>query len=181
MPTLSPRSRRLVAPLLTLGWLAPALLAVADDEKPAPPADAPVSYYKQVRPLLQAHCQGCHQPAKAGGDYVMTDFAKLLAGGETQVAAVVPGKPDESMLIDQITPDEKGEAVMPQGKPAGVRCVQLDELLRCRLFGQPERPAVCVSLRPSESMCGRSSQDAMRNLSNLEALTRPTASIQGTE
>ena len=33
-----------------------------------------VSYYKQIRPILQAHCQGCHQPAKAKGGYVMTDF-----------------------------------------------------------------------------------------------------------
>lgn len=63
---------------------------------------------------------------------------------------------------------------MPHGKPAGVRCVQLDELLRCRLFGLPERPAVCISLQPGESMCGRSSQEAMQNLSSLEALTRPT-------
>ena len=33
---------------------------------------------------------------------------------------------------------------MPRGKPAGVRCVQLDDEQRCRLFGRPERPAVCV-------------------------------------
>src|SRR5260221_8280214 len=37
-----------------------------------------VSYYKDVRPLFQQHCQGCHQPAKAQGGYVMTDFAELL-------------------------------------------------------------------------------------------------------
>jgi hypothetical protein len=35
---------------------------------------------------------------------------------------------------------------MPQGKPAGVRCIQLDEANRCRIFGRPERPAVCASL-----------------------------------
>jgi Fe-S-cluster containining protein len=38
---------------------------------------------------------------------------------------------------------------MPQGKPAGVACVQLDEHLGCKLFGKPERPAFCSSLRPS--------------------------------
>ena len=62
---------------------------------------------------------------------------------------------------------------MPQGKPAGVRCVQLDEADRCRLFGDPRRPAVCVSLRPSEDMCGDSREQAMRWLSGLEQLTRP--------
>ena len=37
---------------------------------------------------------------------------------------------------------------MPNGKPAGVRCIQLDEQDRCKIFGRPERPAVCVALRP---------------------------------
>jgi WD40 repeat protein len=76
----------------------------------------PVSYYNQVRPVFQAHCQGCHQPAKAGGGFVMTAFDKLLAGGETKLAAIVPKKPDESHLIEQITP-QNGKAEMPQGKP----------------------------------------------------------------
>jgi Fe-S-cluster containining protein len=62
---------------------------------------------------------------------------------------------------------------MPQGKPAGVPCVQLDEHLRCRIFGSSERPAVCASLRPHDSMCGRDRGDAMRYLSNLELATSP--------
>ncbi|HEY4408323.1 MAG TPA: alpha-amylase family glycosyl hydrolase, partial [Acidimicrobiia bacterium] len=37
-------------------------------------------YYKQIRPIFQAQCQGCHQPSKAGGGYVMTAFDRLLAG-----------------------------------------------------------------------------------------------------
>lgn len=60
---------------------------------------------------------------------------------------------------------------MPQGKPAGVRCVQLDDDDRCRLFGRPERPAVCGSLRPEPSMCGPSRADAMATLTRLERLT----------
>ena len=54
------------------------------------PAATQVSYYKQIRPIFQANCQGCHQPAKAGGGYVMTSFDRLLAGGESKAAAVVP-------------------------------------------------------------------------------------------
>jgi len=71
------------------------------------------SFYNQVRPILQANCHGCHQPAKSLGDYVMTDFKKLLAGGESGLAAIVPGKPEESYLIEQITPTD-GEALMPK-------------------------------------------------------------------
>ena len=80
------------------------------------PAKSPdVSYYKQIRPILQANCQGCHQPAKAGGAYVMTDFARMLAGGETGDPAIVAGNPDGSALITLITPVD-GKAAMPKGK-----------------------------------------------------------------
>lgn len=62
---------------------------------------------------------------------------------------------------------------MPDGKPAGVRCVQLDDALRCRLFGCPQRPAFCAGLMPSREMCGDGRAHAMRWLSWLEARTAP--------
>lgn len=62
---------------------------------------------------------------------------------------------------------------MPNGKPAGVRCVQLDEHNRCKLFGLPERPAVCVSLQPNSDMCGTTSDEALSLLEELERLTTP--------
>ncbi|HET9642639.1 MAG TPA: YkgJ family cysteine cluster protein [Burkholderiaceae bacterium] len=62
---------------------------------------------------------------------------------------------------------------MPNGKPAGVRCVQLDAQDPCSLFGRPERPAVCASLRPSEAMCGASRTDATDWLARLETATKP--------
>lgn len=64
---------------------------------------------------------------------------------------------------------------MPQGKPAGVRCVQLTSELRCALFGRPERPACCAGLAPSREMCGASAGDALRWLAALEAATAPCA------
>ncbi len=65
---------------------------------------------------------------------------------------------------------------MPNGKPAGIRCIQLTEDNRCKLFGLPERPAVCVRLRPNEEMCGSSADEANAYLIRLEAITNPTAS-----
>jgi WD40 repeat protein/mono/diheme cytochrome c family protein len=75
-----------------------------------------VSYYKDIRPIFQANCQGCHQPAKARGGYVMTDFKKLLAGGEKDGVAIVPGDPAKGSVLDQITPKD-GQAEMPKNKP----------------------------------------------------------------
>lgn len=62
---------------------------------------------------------------------------------------------------------------MPDGKPAGVRCIQLDAHERCRLFGRPERPAVCHSLQPEPSMCRGSREEAMMGLLQLEQRTAP--------
>lgn len=62
---------------------------------------------------------------------------------------------------------------MPDGKPAGVRCIHLTTDYRCELFGKPERPAVCRELQPSQEMCGQSRQEAMQYLTWLERATTP--------
>ena len=59
------------------------------------------------------------------------------------------------------------------GKPAGVRCVHLTGDNRCALFGRPERPAVCVSLRPTPEMCRDSRAHALVWLTVMEARTAP--------
>lgn len=62
---------------------------------------------------------------------------------------------------------------MPDGKPAGVPCVQLDAAGRCMIFGQPERPAVCSGLQPDAEMCGDTREQALRFLTAMEMATRP--------
>ncbi|GAB4240992.1 MAG: YkgJ family cysteine cluster protein [Methyloligellaceae bacterium] len=62
---------------------------------------------------------------------------------------------------------------MPYGKPAGVRCVQLSDDMRCRIFGLPERPACCSGLQPSPEMCGESRAHAIAWLTRLENATAP--------
>src|SRR5436190_23494428 len=60
---------------------------------------------------------------------------------------------------------------MPHGKPAGIPCVQLLPDMRCALFGQPERPAVCASLRPGPEMCAPDRAAALAYLGGLERAT----------
>lgn len=60
------------------------------------------------------------------------------------------------------------------GKPAGVPCLQLTGDGRCALFGLPQRPVVCVSLRSSAEMCGETREQAIAWLSALERDTAPT-------
>jgi len=66
---------------------------------------------------------------------------------------------------------------MPQGKPAGVPCVQLTPELRCALFGRPERPACCAGLQASGEMCGRDRHEALGWLTVLEQATRPASPL----
>lgn len=61
---------------------------------------------------------------------------------------------------------------MPGGKPAGVRCAQLDAQERCRIFGRLERPACCAGLAPSAEMCGTDRAYAYTWLTELEIATR---------
>jgi len=60
---------------------------------------------------------------------------------------------------------------MPNGKPAGVRCIQLDNHNLCQLFGKPERPPVCHKFKADGEICGKTRQDALNNLIILERLT----------
>ncbi len=61
---------------------------------------------------------------------------------------------------------------MPNGKPAGVRCIQLTDDNRCSLFSDPRRPAVCGRLQPEQVMCGSDRGHALRWLTALETATR---------
>ena len=104
--------RRFALALLASATLA--LGAGAAQEKKPDAALSKVSYDKQIRPIFQGVCIGCHQPAKAKGNYVMMSRENLLAAGESKLAAIVPGKPDKSNLVKLIMPD-KVEAEMPKG------------------------------------------------------------------
>lgn len=88
--------------------LAASTFAAADD------AGKPVSFHRQVLPLLTARCAGCHQPAKAGGKVVLASYATLAAGGRDGEALVVAGKPEESPLLAAVLPREEKAPKMPK-------------------------------------------------------------------
>src|ERR1700732_5046232 len=92
---------------LTLPGVLP---AAAPAEKKIPEV---VSYYRDVRSIFQQHCQGCHQPAKPQGGYVMTSHADLLKNSEHDLPGVVPGAPDKSNLIEVILPGPDKKVRMP--------------------------------------------------------------------
>lgn len=80
-------------------------------------APAKVSYARDVLPLLQQHCIGCHQPAKAGGSYLMTSRVEMLKKGDSDKVNLVPGKPAESNLLAEIIAQGGKPPAMPKNKP----------------------------------------------------------------
>ncbi len=62
---------------------------------------------------------------------------------------------------------------MPKGKPAGVRCVNLDTQNLCGLWGSESYPSVCRGFTPDVRYCGNSNEEANQILGDLERLTTP--------
>jgi hypothetical protein len=60
---------------------------------------------------------------------------------------------------------------MPDGKPAGVRCVQLSDDNLCLLFGKPERPGFCGQFQAEPFTCGNSRDQALSLLADIEQIT----------
>jgi uncharacterized protein len=57
---------------------------------------------------------------------------------------------------------------MPNGKPAGLRCIHLMEDWKCHIFDSPLRPKVCGGFQAEALVCGESRDDAFRNLRWME-------------
>ncbi len=109
------RARPILAPFfLTLIVAAPTL---ADD----PP---PVSFLKDVAPILVQNCIACHNPKKSESKYTMTTFALLAKGGsQGKGITLVPGDPDASYLRRALPARRRApdafQARAPAGREAG--------------------------------------------------------------
>ncbi len=123
----------MMMPLSWARWIAWAFLIAtlnqtASAEQPVElggEAAQAISYHQQIEPIFRTHCQGCHQPANAQGEFAMTDFARLLGPGESGQAAIVPGQPEQSHLLAQIASVD-GVAAMPkQAAPLSPADVEL--------------------------------------------------------
>jgi WD40 repeat protein/mono/diheme cytochrome c family protein len=72
------------------------------------------SYFRDVRPILQRQCQGCHQPASKSAGLDLTTYQALQTGGR-RGSPWVAGKPEESLLVKYLTGEVKPQ--MPLGAP----------------------------------------------------------------
>lgn len=94
--------------------------------------DQPLSFNRDIRPILSEHCYRCHGPdagaRKAGLRLDRRDdaIARLKSGA----TAVVPGKPDESELVARIKSDDPNGRMPPEGQGKALSQAQIDTLRR---------------------------------------------------
>ena len=106
--------RGLVASAILLVGLAPVRAAEPD-------------YARDIKPLLRAKCYSCHGAVRQNAG-LRLDAGQLVLKGGKNGPVVVPGKPDESPLLDAITAKDKAHPHMPPegaGEPLGDKDVAL--------------------------------------------------------
>ena len=103
---IAPMPRLLIS---SLQWLGIALGVLATQA-----SAASIEFNRDIRPILSDKCFACHGPDSASREadlrLDLEDQAKLDRGG---YAAIVPGKLDESALIQRITSEDESERMPP--------------------------------------------------------------------
>jgi WD40 repeat protein len=103
------------APLVMLFVFA-SFSAIALAQNEVEPAKM-VSFAKQVRPVLQAKCFGCHQPGHAAGGLDLTQHQNLLAPADSGQPSLVPGAPEKSPIVAVVSTANGQPAMPPSGDP----------------------------------------------------------------
>ncbi|MEZ6131995.1 MAG: DUF1553 domain-containing protein [Planctomycetaceae bacterium] len=98
--------------------------AAASDSGDAGPTANQASFFQEhVQPILDAHCTRCHSQKQQGG-LLVTDRQRLLIGGESGQAAIVPGKPEESYLFELVSASADDYRMPPKGDGLSAEQIQ---------------------------------------------------------
>jgi mono/diheme cytochrome c family protein len=109
---------------------------------------APVDYFTQVQPLLEARCYACHAGARVKGGLRLDDRAAALGGGPSGGAAIVPGKPEKSALLARLRSHDSVERMPPKGDRLSAEEIRTLEAWIRAGAPWPEARAVRTALAP---------------------------------
>jgi hypothetical protein len=77
----------------------------------------PVSFVRDVAPILLQHCTGCHGARKSEGGYRVDRFTDLISAGDSGAAGFVAHDTDQSESFRRITSDDPAERMPLDGQP----------------------------------------------------------------
>ena len=78
---------------------------------------APISFAATVKPILARRCFSCHGPEAEKGGLRLHKHETALAELESGGRAIVPGRPEESLLLARVSAEDEAERMPPKGKP----------------------------------------------------------------
>ena len=139
-----------------------------------------MNYARDVRPILSDNCFACHGPddqkRKAGLRLDTKDgaFSKLKSGS----VAVVPGKPDESELIDRIENDDPDLLMPPKKSGKQLTAAQIAMLRRWVEQGAPTK-AHWAFEAPQQAATARRQEDDMAHHARSTASFWPDSRPRG--
>ena len=131
--------------------------------------DSQIEFFEsKIRPLLVEHCLECHgaEPAKVRGGLWLTSREQMLEGGDTG-PAIVPGEPDESLLIEAVRYEDY--EMPPQGMLTAEQ-IELLELWVRQGAPDPRQPSVAETMGPPDIESGR----AFWSFQPLPPIQQPT-------
>ena len=104
---------------------------------PGPSPEGIAYFEKNIRPLLAANCYGCHSSKLASpmSGLLLDSKAGMLRGGKTGVPAVVPGRPEDSLVVAAVKHTANGLS-MPPGK--SLEPAEVDALVTWIKMGAPD-------------------------------------------
>src|SRR5918993_807321 len=97
-------------------------------------------FERRIRPVLAKNCYACHTASMMGG--LRLDSAGAIQKGGKSGPTIVPGKPDESLLIQAIRKSHERIKMPPSGKLADKEIADLTEWVK----GGAEWPAAAPAL-----------------------------------
>lgn len=151
----SPRQHACLAPLFVTFFTILAPIALADSP------DSERHFEQSIRPLLVNHCLKCHGPEKQESGFRVDAREPMLAGGVSGTKAIVPGSPDESLIVKAVRHD--GDLHMPPDtKLSSDEVAALEKWIREGAVFPSTGPAVKVASIIERAMDHRSSHWAFQ-------------------
>ena len=135
----------------------PPAAAVAKSTTPAAPATGaapPVEFVGDIKLLFERSCVACHLGERAKGSFRMDNRASLLQGGNRGEPAIVPGKAEESLLVQVVQDLAEDLEMPPLAKRSKFPALNKDEIAKLRALiaaGAPWPEGVALQLAENTS------------------------------
>jgi len=127
-----------------------ALLLLQAPADPAEPSPEDLQFFEtRIRPVLVENCQKCHGPTKQWAGLRLDSRAAQLTGGDTG-PAIVPGKPEESLLIKAVKQEDEAFKMPPEGRLTERQIADLEQwIAKGAVFPKSDPAAASRSRDPN--------------------------------